>query len=884
MTTRVAIVVPVYKHSGLVWEALQSLAAQQTSHPFGVVLVNDGCPSPETDLAGRAFSRAAKAPLDFRYLVQSNRGLSGARNSGVEHALAEWPELEAIFLLDADNRLKPYAIDAMVETLDRDRDHDWFYPDFQFFGLDFYSPMDGAYSPLLQTVQNICEAGSLVRARVFRAGLRFDERLKQGFEDWDFWLTALEGGFRGVHAPNLGFRYRKRPESMLADSGRDRQAILTAMTAKHPWIARPQDIGALQAADSPRYLLITPDGLWTLFTDPAAIGAPEPLASLEPNFWRWALEARQWPFPTFVVLAEVEQLKGPFGPWLLWDLERRLGAELYASADIRPSPDGSAAIAPETVRVASVLRDGAAFLIRAETFRTAVLDDDTEWLDALHSETADVTGPHRVVDLPGAPSVRAARTPLSALVLALRFLKTSAFREGARIDWAVGASTFPERQSLATKADYALRSGPLFPARRAGEKNVGFVCPVVEFGGVERVAFQLAGALKRAGYTPHLIIFGHRPARLTREFEGLFETVSWFPEDELESYDGQSFLGTRLPRWAEFGLKGSAIGLLSWLDALVNCHSGDLNGVVGDLRRAGVTCVNHQHLVEFSREGRPIGHPFMALAYEHPYDAILCCSQQLGRWFLGQGAPRAKLLIAPNGPGFAITADDVARSRKARAARRAEGAPLRVVYLGRLDRQKGIDRLALVIEAVRASGADVAFRALGKAVMGDDPDAARIAALVEIEPPVFGRDALVEAYSDADVLILPSRYEGLPLSVIEAMTLGLVVVAADAGAVGEAVAPGTGFVIPQDGFVERATEAVLALEADRALLARMSEAAIDAAAGLDWDHAATELVGFLDARVKRTPNPFSAVWRAREGGGGALSLDVLNDPHAEEAR
>lgn len=98
---------------------------------------------------------------------------------------------------------------------------------------------------------NICEAGSLIRRKVFEAGVFFDTTFKSGFEDWDFFLTAAEAGFRGKNIENFGFLYRKRAESMLADSERDAEAIRSEMRKKHKAIFSPRGLAALEQARRP---------------------------------------------------------------------------------------------------------------------------------------------------------------------------------------------------------------------------------------------------------------------------------------------------------------------------------------------------------------------------------------------------------------------------------------------------------------------------------------------------------------------------------------------------------------------------------------------------------------------------------------------------------
>ena len=50
--------------------------------------------------------------------------------------------------------------------------------------------------------------------------------MRDGCEDWDFWITLVERGFRGEIIPEVLFRYRRRPDSMsrvkFADGGLSR--------------------------------------------------------------------------------------------------------------------------------------------------------------------------------------------------------------------------------------------------------------------------------------------------------------------------------------------------------------------------------------------------------------------------------------------------------------------------------------------------------------------------------------------------------------------------------------------------------------------------------------------------------------------------------------
>ena len=179
----IAVVIWAYRQAGLLPEAIAAALGQQGAPPLAVVVVDDGCPSPSTAAVAAQF--AAAHPGRVYLLRQRNRGLSGARNTGIDFALAAFPACRGVFFLDADNRLHPpflartFAALAAAPPMTG-----WFYADIDKFGDHEECANGGEFSLLQLLVQNSCEAGSLVRREVFEAGLRFDtEMMRLGFED-----------------------------------------------------------------------------------------------------------------------------------------------------------------------------------------------------------------------------------------------------------------------------------------------------------------------------------------------------------------------------------------------------------------------------------------------------------------------------------------------------------------------------------------------------------------------------------------------------------------------------------------------------------------------------------------------------------------------------
>ncbi len=105
--------------------------------------------------------------------------------------------------------------------------------------------------------------------------------------------------------------------------------------------------------------------------------------------------------------------------------------------------------------------------------------------------------------------------------------------------------------------------------------------------------------------------------------------------------------------------------------------------------------------------------------------------------------------------------------------------PVRLLFVGRVVRQKGLD---VLFDALAGLDASLAWTL---AVVGDGPARVELAARANrlglMEKIRFlgwqGREAMPGLYREADIFVFPSRDEGMPNAVLEAMASGLPVVA-----------------------------------------------------------------------------------------------------------
>jgi glycosyltransferase involved in cell wall biosynthesis len=201
----VSIIIPAYNQAQYLGKAIQSALGQTYSH-LEVLVVDDGS-TDDTPGVAQSFNDPR-----LRYIHQQNRGLSGARNTGIEHSLGEY-----LTYLDADDLFLPDKLATLVSAL-QEQPHLGFVAgqaipidehDRQ-VGAVFASPVPG--KPEEWLLGNPLHVGSVLVRREWQERVgRFDETLRS-YEDWDMWLRlALDGCRMGwVAQPVAYYRFHRQ--------------------------------------------------------------------------------------------------------------------------------------------------------------------------------------------------------------------------------------------------------------------------------------------------------------------------------------------------------------------------------------------------------------------------------------------------------------------------------------------------------------------------------------------------------------------------------------------------------------------------------------------------------------------------------------------------
>ncbi|MEO7048329.1 MAG: glycosyltransferase family 2 protein [Ferruginibacter sp.] len=194
---KVSIIIPVYNGERFIKDALDSVKAQTYSN-WECIVIDDG----SNDNSAEIIRHFLRIDERYTYIFQSNRGLSGARNTGIENANGDF-----IQFLDADDILLPAKLETHYTTIKKSAvcKNLISYSDYStgqskdIYSLNsFYIPCQFiATNYLLEFIER-WETGMIIpsnsflfSASIFRDdNIRFDETLPN-HEDFDCWLTIL---------------------------------------------------------------------------------------------------------------------------------------------------------------------------------------------------------------------------------------------------------------------------------------------------------------------------------------------------------------------------------------------------------------------------------------------------------------------------------------------------------------------------------------------------------------------------------------------------------------------------------------------------------------------------------------------------------------------
>ncbi len=195
---KISVIIPCYNQEKYIAEAIESVLAQ-TFESFEIIVVNDGSKDQSLEIIK---SYTSKYPNKISYIDQKNQGVIASRNNAITQAKGEY-----IFPLDGDDKIASDCLEKLYNAMMNNKG-DVIYCDVEYFGNK-----TGRMENIAPTKFNMCLCNrvcvsALYRKKDWKKYGGYDQIMKRGLEDWEFWLNFVEDNKRFYKVNEALFFYR----------------------------------------------------------------------------------------------------------------------------------------------------------------------------------------------------------------------------------------------------------------------------------------------------------------------------------------------------------------------------------------------------------------------------------------------------------------------------------------------------------------------------------------------------------------------------------------------------------------------------------------------------------------------------------------------------
>jgi glycosyltransferase involved in cell wall biosynthesis len=666
---------------------------------------------------------------------QSHLGLPAARNAGIGAARGKY-----ILPLDADDVLRPEYVATCLATLKEAPTAAFAYTAYEVFGTRRGIEQLEEYNLYRLLDRNVLPYAALIRKRDLENIGGYDESMRLGYEDWELWLRLGASQRFGAYVPQCLFRYRKHQPSLYDLARLHHAEISSYIQNKHPGLYAYEARARLKAFWAPAVTILSP-----------AVSGRQSILDIDALEIKSARRLKEGPLAPAVLICESgspDPHSAELAALCVW-----AGRTKYRLAD------GSLAVSRS---VARKLREEGGKLGAPSTspkrkhspgFRVG---GSLLWqhLDNAGLLTIDSWLNHpwrsvlRLIPLRLKERMeRAAGRPLFDLSFYLQFQPNSLFIENA----------------LIPRLDY-------FPNPPDGRSRIALITPHLGLGGAEAVLLEIASGLSRERFEVLLLATQSGDNAWLEKWRGavdhVYDIAALVPPERV-----CAAVFTIISNWKceTILLQNSLAGYAA------------LPHIKRECPEAKVIDLSHSLDDRWDR--------ISAVAeVETHIDVRIAACEEVSRRLLETGTPPEKIRLIRSGVDLHhFSAQPVRWTPKL----------LRILFAGRLD---AVKRPSLLVK-MAAHLAALRRRDFQFVVAGDGPEARALdrtthrAGLSGVFEFLGRVDDMAPLFRTCDVCVLPSRAEGIPLFVLEALASSRPVIASNVGAISEVLDPNCGVLI-----------------------------------------------------------------------------------------
>jgi glycosyltransferase involved in cell wall biosynthesis len=719
----VSVIVPCHNPEESVFETIASVRAQ-TCREIELILVDDGTDRPE---CLQTLERASR--LVDRYIGQEARGLPGARNSGFQAAGAE-----LVIPLDAGDLIGPEYARECTRALEAHPSAAFAYTGIEVFGGGTRVDLGTEYNLDLLLESNHLTCTALVRRSDWQLVGGYDESMRGGCEDWDFWLRLGAQRRFGTLVPLPLFRRRSRGPWWDHAARRAPDKIVSQIRRNHPELYDYDARVRIKAEWRPAVCLCGTHESQTIGDVEVATGDTPPRESKAAAFLiagpRGA-DSHAAEMAALAVWAGKTSVRLPDGSLAL--SRKALRSFRPAMGVARQVDAGSAAHQSEHRIRRGWLR---------QHFVNAELDSWNAWL----------------------------RHPVRS---ALRLVP---LRVKERINQAVGSPLFDLSFYLQFQPSSILVGESLvqplrYLPKQATRRRVALITPHLGPGGAEQVLLDLASALDREHFEVIVLATHSRDNRWAARWrtvaEHIYDLAAVIPPQRMSAA-----IYSIVTNW-ECGAVLVQNSLFGYAALPPICQGS-----------VGTRTLDLMHAV-----GGAWDQVSATAAVSEAIDVRIAVSDSVRRRLLQGGASESQVRLIKSGV-------DLQRFRPRPGP--PNSAIRKVLFGGRLDAVKRPLLLIDIAEHLAALRTSRDFRIVIAGDGPELPalrSKARRRRVEDLFEFLGLVDDMAPLYAESDALVLTSREEGVPLVILEAMASARPLVASKVGAIAEVLDPACGFLV-----------------------------------------------------------------------------------------
>lgn len=229
---KISVIIPCYNQEDYIAECLESVL-NQTYTDYEIIVINDGSKDKSLSVIEQY---AQKYPNKISVIDQENQGVIVARNNGIKQSKGIY-----IYPLDGDDKIAPTCLEKLYQSMEANKG------DVIYSRVNYFGNKTEEFKTFPATNYRMYRSNRVVVSALFRKSDwekygGYDECMKNGLEDWEFWLNFCEDNKKFYKVDEILFFYRITENSRNAIPREKQKELFNYIKKKHYKFHRKQYI------------------------------------------------------------------------------------------------------------------------------------------------------------------------------------------------------------------------------------------------------------------------------------------------------------------------------------------------------------------------------------------------------------------------------------------------------------------------------------------------------------------------------------------------------------------------------------------------------------------------------------------------------------------